>query len=167
MGDQPGPSRSSKTIFSLTEVTALQREKSDRVVTKVNPVVSLSRASSKVWSDFHFVYVDGVRQNFVQCQVCQTIMKHTTGHDGSGTSGMRHHLASHERKAAAEAASGSSQRSLKSMLAKAVPEGQVNATKRKLADAIALACARDMRPLSMCEGELTATVVLKMFVSDF
>ena len=154
----PGSSGSQRTILTLNEVKALQSAKSSRVSSKVNTTAK----SSAVWNDFRVLFVDDVRQDLVQCQICQAILRHTGGHEGSGTSGMRHHLLNHQKKAAAanaEAASGGMQQSLKSMLTKTVPEGQINSTKKKLAHAIAVACACEMRPLSMCEGKMSSLLL--------
>ena len=149
-----GSSGAQKTMLTLNEVKALQSAKSSRVSSRPN---TIAKSSSTVWNDFRVLFVDDVRQDLVQCQICQAILRHTAGHEGSGTSGMRHHLLNHQKKAAAasaEAASGGRQQSLASMLTKTVPEGQINSTKKKLAHAIAVACACDMRPLSMCEGKM-------------
>ncbi|KAF0301787.1 Transposable element Hobo transposase [Amphibalanus amphitrite] len=156
MDARPGPSGVRKTVFTPSEVKALLACKSDRV-TRADPTAS-AKLKLSVWAEFHVIAIDNVRQDIVQCRTCLTLLRHTSGHDGSGTSGMRQHLASHAKKAAEATKSAGRQLPLTSMLTKSVPEGQLNATKRKLADAIAIATALDMRSIRMCEGEGFATM---------
>ena len=49
---------------------------------------------SPVWKSFQFIYIDGVRQEYVLCLGCRKTMRHLTMH---GTNGLRKHIKSCSR----------------------------------------------------------------------